>query len=395
MTAEKSAFRLLCVSHYFESHRGGIEMVAGQLARRLAQTGMAVTWAASDASPAPTDLPSLPLRASNLIERRCGLPFPVPGPLSLGRLMSAIRSSDAVLVHDGMYATSIAAIVTARLHGLPVVLVQHIGHVPGSSAPLRILFAAADRFLTRPMLRLASQVVFISDTSARHFARVRTRREPMLIFNGINSSVFRPAASQEQRRREREQVGWPGDRPVMLFVGRFLEKKGLLRLRELAAMRPDLHWAFAGWGPCDPAGWSFPNVSVHRNRSGAELASLYRAADLLVLPSKSEGFPLVIQEALACGLRPLCCDDAGKADPAAARHMVSVSNDGSESRIVKRYLEAIQALLADDTADERASRAGFARERYSWESAARSYRALLFGLCASARTRPHRENVPA
>src|SRR5690242_12731620 len=100
---EPGSLRLLCVSHYFESHRGGIEMVAGRLARSLADTDLSVTWAACDASPPPNDLPVLALHAWNGIERRSGLPFPLHGPGSLARLFGAIRKSDAVLVHDGMY----------------------------------------------------------------------------------------------------------------------------------------------------------------------------------------------------------------------------------------------------------------------------------------------------
>ena len=127
----------------------------------------------------------------------------------------------------------------------------------------------------------------------------------------------------------------------MLFVGRFLEKKGLLRLREMSRRRPDLHWAYAGWGPIHPASWHLPNVSVHRGLSGRGIAALYCAADLLILPSKSEGFPLVVQEALACGLHAVCCDDAAEADPAAASFLSSMSNEGSEEQIVERYLAAI------------------------------------------------------
>jgi len=376
-------FRLLCVSHYFESHRGGIEIVAGRLARSLANAEVAVTWAACDASPAPTDLQALQLRGSNVIERRSGLPFPLHGPFSLARLFRAIRNSDAVLVHDGMYPICIAAILGAHICGRPVILVQHIGRVPASSAVLRALFSIADRVLTRPMIRLASQVIFISATSARHFAGVPTRREPMLIFNGVDVTTFRPSASPHERQRERAQNGWPEDRPVMLFVGRFLEKKGLLRLREMSTMRPNLHWAYAGWGPCDPASWGLSNVTVHSGLSGPGLASLYRAADLLVLPSKSEGFPLVVQEALACGLRPVCCDDGAKADPAAVDQVTSISNDGSEDEVVKRYLDAIDMLTAvPDAAECRSARAEFARGRYSWGAAARQYRAVLRSLVA-------------
>lgn len=377
--------RLLCVSHYFESHRGGIEMAAGQLARSLGSR-MSVTWAAADASPPPADLAVLPLRASNLIERRSGLPFPLPGPGAIIRLFRAVKANDAVLVHDGMYPTSIAAVISARLLRRPVVLVQHIGHVPGPSPLLSAMFSIADRFFTRPMLRLASQVVFISDTTRRHFASTRTRREPVLVFNGVDDSIFAPSQSEKERLTERKQIGWREDQPIVLFVGRFIEKKGLLRLREMAGKRPDLHWAFAGWGPCDPARWDLPNVSVHRGLSGTGLASLYRAADLLILPSKSEGFPLVVQEALACGLRAICCEDGAKGDPAAGAYVASVANAGEEAAVVEAYLRQVDVLTGKpDRASDRDARAEFASRRYAVEAGAQRYFELLSSLTEEPR----------
>jgi glycosyltransferase involved in cell wall biosynthesis len=161
-------------------------------------------------------------------------------------------------------------------------------------------------------------------------------------------------------------------------------------------MRPDLHWAFAGWGRCDPDGWSLPNVSVHRGRSGKELASLYRAADLLVLPSKSEGFPLVVQEALACGLQPVCCDDGASADPAAAAHIKSIPNEGTEAEIVTRYLGAIDELISQQDSElGRSIRAGFARERYAWDAAAKRYQAVIRSLAQGSKLIGRREEAVA
>jgi glycosyltransferase involved in cell wall biosynthesis len=373
------------VSHYFESHCGGIEIVAGQLARSLAANGMAVTWAGTVASPAPDDLPTANISASNLIERRSGLPFPIMTPRGLRQLFRAVREHDAVLAHDGMYLTSIIAIIAARLNRKPALLVQHIGRVPADAMLLGLLFWIADRILTRLMMRLASQVVFISRTSADHFADMRLRRAPLLIFNGVETRIFEPCRTTRQRDEIRRQLGW-SEKAVMLFVGRFIEKKGILRMRQMAEARPDLHWAFVGWGPCDPDGWNLPNVSVFRNRKATELASLYRAADLLLLPSRSEGFPLVVQEALACGLHPICCDDAARADSAATSFVTGISKEGDEAEIIRRYLDAIDARLAiPETSEDRSVRASFARERYSWSAAARQYRAVLASLCAPAR----------
>ncbi len=94
--------RLLTVSNFFDSHRGGLEIVAGRLARELAHRGFEVTWLASDATPAPNDpaLRCVAARVWNVAERRAGVPWPVLSPGSTLRLWREVRAADAVLLHD-------------------------------------------------------------------------------------------------------------------------------------------------------------------------------------------------------------------------------------------------------------------------------------------------------
>ena len=97
----------------------------------------------------------------------------------------------------------------------------------------------------------------------------------------------------------------------MLFVGRLLPEKGVGLL--LAARDPEFDLVFCGPGDASLLGMPLPpGVEYFPARPTAELVSLYHAADLLVVPSSlREGFPLVIQEALACGLPVVTCHDPG------------------------------------------------------------------------------------
>src|SRR5262249_42196246 len=68
--------RVLCVTHYFAGHGGGIEMVAGRLVEELARRGVEVIWAATSIrGEAPQSLPEvrlLAMKGSNLVEKMSG-----------------------------------------------------------------------------------------------------------------------------------------------------------------------------------------------------------------------------------------------------------------------------------------------------------------------------------
>lgn len=374
--------RLLTVTHFYEEHGGGIERVAGHLNRHLAALGHETFWAASesDAPPGPETAEAVPLRCVNGIERATGLPMPIPSPGALRRLGRAVAESDAVIVHDALYATSIAALRAARRRGKPVLLVQHIAAIPFRSRVMRAVMGLANRMVTRPMLGAADQVVFISGTTAAHFAGARFRRPPVIAFNGVDVDLFRPAEpGEKEAARKAHQL--PADRPVALFVGRFVEKKGLNVLRALAAARPDVTFALAGGGPIDPAGWGLPNVTVRQGLAGENLASLYRAADAFVLPSVGEGYPLVVQEALATGLPVLCGAESAAADPEATALLAGLAVDLNDAEgTAARFAAALTEAFA---APPDPRRAALARENYSWAGAARRYDGILAGLRAS------------
>ena len=379
--------KLLIVTPFFESHRGGIEIVAGRLARELARAGLDVAWAATDASPPPAlddepRLRTIALVASNIAERSVGIPFPLPAPSSFARLWREVAAADAVHVHDGLYLTSLGAFAAARWHGKPAVVIQHIGAVPYNNPFLRWMMKIANRIIVRPVLARSDQVVFISESTARYFNEVKTRAKPDLIFNGVDTRVFYPPANLDEVAAARRQLGLPDKGPIVLFVGRFVEKKGLAVLERLARARPDLTFAFAGWGPLDPRAWSLPNVRVFDGLAGPTLATLYRAGDTLVLPSTGEGFPLVIQEALACGLQVLCGDETAGADQDASSVVTAVQIDAHDpDRTAARCERALAACLEQGfDGAARLARTRFASERYSWPRAAARHVEILLRL---------------
>ena len=85
--------RLLLVTHFYPTHRGGVEIVAGELAARLA-TSFDLRWAAgrdSQAFEPPTGVELVPLGVWHGIERRTGVPVPLPGVRAGVRLWREVR----------------------------------------------------------------------------------------------------------------------------------------------------------------------------------------------------------------------------------------------------------------------------------------------------------------
>lgn len=378
--------RLLVVTHYYATHGGGVENVAAVLGKLLATTfGWTVTWCASDVDQPPRDgaasMRPSPMRAWNGLERSVGIPWPIWSCAAVRKLWIAVGQSDVVHLHDALYFGNAMAWLFARMHGVPVLVTQHVGTIPYRSRVVRAVHALANRTLGRLVLSTAEQVVFISPAVRDEFARFcHFRSAPAYLPNGVDSGVFHPQGPVADDPAI-AAARWGGGR-VFLFVGRFVEKKGLLVLRELATALADDLWIFAGHGKHDPTGWGLANVLVVRDKSGEGLAPYYRAADMLVLPSFGEGFPLVVQEAMACGTPAMVGEETAAGCPD-VRPLLMVETVGAGDTAL-RWAHRLAELRGqpERLRGMRGEVSKFAHERWSWESTAATYAKLIRSLCA-------------
>jgi D-inositol-3-phosphate glycosyltransferase len=182
--------------------------------------------------------------------------------------------------------------------------------------------------------------------------------------------------------------------PMLLFVGRIQPLKGLdVAIGALAELRRrDAQLVVVG-GPSGPDGHAeAAKAEVLADELGVAdrirwvqpqphhlLATYYRAADLCVVPSRSESFGLVALEAAACGTPVVAAAVGG------LRTLVDDGDTGYlvEDRHPEVFASAVDALLADPARAQRMGEAAAARARgYTWSTTAARLRRLYADLTA-------------
>lgn len=304
--------RILLVANYLPPYAGGIQFVVDRLARGYAGRGHEVVVSGYDALRGRAELPypTAAIPAWNPLER-LSIPMPLFEPVTLRRRTAALVSwADAVHVHGLAYPNTTLALRLATQAGRPVVATEHVGTVATGRRAVDHGQAVAFRRARRWLAAGRGTVVVLNErVEAEMTALLGGSDRLVRIDNGVDTELFRPA-SAAGRTAARQR--WGFDRPTALFVGRLSRKKGIDLLLDVAnrtSRARGVQFAVAGKDTEKlrdvPA-----NVRVLGLLDQPALASLYQAADLLVLPSDGEGFPLVVQEAMASGLPVVVTDGA-------------------------------------------------------------------------------------
>ena len=380
---------------------GGMNTYVLQSARALARAGVEVELATGTAGPASVTAlgPGIRLHA-----------LPVAGGDGIAaRIEAARRFGNAVaervprcqIVHghywlSGIAAEQVAGACAATLvqssHTLAAVKAQALGD-PGAEPPERLraeehLARAADRLVANTALE-AEQLILLCGADPARVSIV----EP-----GVDLDVFGPAApdgdvfgpaAPDGRTATRDELGIEPDDPVVAYVGRLqplkgpdvvLRAAGPLLSRLVAAGRPPRLTVLVCGAPAGQATGELdrlgslaaaapPGVTVRfvLPRPAERLAAVYRAADVVAVPSRSESFGLVALEAQACGVPVVAAAVGGlsRAVAPGAGTLVAGHDPGD-------WAAALARILTDPAAASAAVAAGLAHAAgFSWDRTAR------------------------
>lgn len=230
------------------------------------------------------------------------------GPMYAASIAPALvryRGAVDVVLGSWAYPDGFAAVIAARLLGVPCVVKLHgsdinvIAKLPG---PRRLVGWA---------LRQAARVVAVSRPLADEALALGVPRDRIaIVMNGVDGERFAP----RDRAAARAELGLPAG-PLALYVGNLKPEKGVLDLARAwpSVDVPGATLAIVGGGPL--AGeLGGERIKLVGPEPPERVARWMAACDVLVLPSHVEGTPNVVLEALASGRRVVATRVGGVPD---------------------------------------------------------------------------------
>jgi glycosyltransferase involved in cell wall biosynthesis len=299
MSETDSNPRVLIVSSYGPPHPGGLERAVARIFEESKRRGVDIRWLLSDVPELPEQPDTIRVKVWNQLDTKLRLAIPVPKLSAYKRLYEEISKCDVVHLHDGYYLICFAAALMAKLQGKKSVLTVHIWDVPYKNPLIQLMQKGAFGLMVTPTVWMVDSIV---SYNRQIYKKLEDRRaNPRYIANGVDPSFGKgrvPVPVAELR----EKLGLPLDKKIVIFAGRYSLKKGLSVVEEAIRNLPEVFFVMCGTGPVSPEDWKLPNLVNFGWVNAEKLRSLFSCVDLFLLPSRGEGFPLAIQEAMSQGL---------------------------------------------------------------------------------------------
>lgn len=304
-------FGVAMIASIFHPSVGGIQTHTLRLSRKLRQKGVDafVVTRPQNNRPSYEEIQGVPTYRVGI--RRGGRALTATCYILEGlRLLAAQRGRWQIAHAHQMVSPMSLGLLAKSFLGNRLIINPHLGGKLGDVVTLQDERPLTGRFRLAAAVKLADAFVTISDEIRRELDSLGIEGDRIWeIPNGVDVEHFRPL-QPGRRRRLREALNLP-DGWLVGFAGRLTHQKGLDVLleawRRVVSARRDAQLILIG------SGEELPNLfkqadslglerSVHFVGECSDVAPLLQACDAFVLPSRSEGLPVALLEAMAVGL---------------------------------------------------------------------------------------------
>ncbi len=270
----------------------------------------------------------------------------------------------SLILANGMFAWYLKGLKTE----IPIIGINH-GTYPGlancafpfglNRLRTQFVYAHYEKKSFQSCSQVVSNSVFSNENLKKYYGL-----EGRVIYNGIDPEIFKPM-DRGQVRDQLSHVVFPKNQKVVLFVGRPDYSKGFDIVEQLAAKHSDVFFICV----------SFPKANLERENmlclesvSHRDLALFYNACDVVLFPSRFEGFGYVSLEALACN-RKVVAYYTGIVREIRHENLYVVSNHS----LSDFSAQLKQALAKSEQAEDSH---GFVKKQFSVENFVKNFRNL-------------------
>lgn len=243
------------------------------------------------------------------------------GLMNPGILRELARNHyDAIFVHSYAYATQFLAIIMARLMGTKVLIRNDLNLLVNFNWKRSIL----KKIVFPLFLKMVNRIMAIGQLNQKYYERygVPPKKIHLMHYAVDNDWFFNQSKIYKAHKNAlKNEYGIDIDSKVILFAAKFLKRKRAMDL--ILAFEqieiPAVALVMVGNGEELPACESYvkernlQNIFFMGFKNQSELPKFYALADVFVLPSESEPWGLVLNEAMCFGLPIVATDRVGAA----------------------------------------------------------------------------------
>lgn len=376
---------VLIITHEYPPIGGGGANACMNLAREYAKAGHQITivtiwYAGLEEEEHSGGVRIIRLKAKRKHMAHCGFPE------MLDFLWKALHKADALCKREkfdicqAFFAIPSGPVAWClkKKYGLPYLIRFGGGDIPGFQERFRVLYKLIGPF-EKIIWKQADALVANSQGLKKLAAGFYDKKEIRIITNGVDEKWLQTGEDADVGRRSQEEIR-------LLFVSRLIERKGLQFI--LPAL-PEINrqtgkkvtLTIVGDGPYRT---TLEQIAKDRHLAGfvtfagqrekRELPQLYRSADIFILPSKKEGMPNVVLEAMAGGLPIVMTPCEGSLELI----------DGNGYAVpAEQFSEKIVCLCRDNELRRQMGERSrqLVRERFQWSQVAAEYLKLMEAIC--------------